>query len=659
MAAKLLYRDAQGRDAAVDLTEVGAFLGRAVECIVRTDDAMVSRRNCKISVQGGRWSVEDLNSANGTFINERRIQRDPLSHGDVIRCGSLQVRFVEIPEASTGGGMRPSMPPQPPAGQQPAPAGDSGSRAPGSSSAGRDSQPVAKEAKQTDAIDVVAADKPVEVVPAKVAELLKIQEDYKKMAAELEAAQHAAAESKSERDQAVTKLETTEQEIKRLRNESAAAKEAIDKFRRQAKQNEEELGAENRVNEELRHELKATKEQLGTAKTQEGELRTQLEASQRQLSSANDDVRRAKQQTDSLNQKLVELARARDEQVRAINSQRGDVDHLRDILKERERMLEEQRVGLINQESQLKDVRKRAEDMEREFSQARGERDNLRERFGRGQVQVEELRAELDRMHALLAGQQDGGEQLLMLSRENSALRDQISKANEEIGKQHDQLARVTADFAEVSKQRDRLSEERKNAQAKMQAAVTDAVQQATTEWKARYDAEKQRIEAERDAAVKEQKAAQTISASHTGQSEQQQQDLRTAREERDTLRGKVADLEFQLHSAEATAAAATAAAAAAPVAATAAPVDHAKIQLAEQQLAELRHVATDAYDGINDSLSELRMSIVLAQETFNKMERTLPEKEVGRKLRDAIDETMNRADEAKGHIRSLRSLIE
>ena len=360
----------------------------------------------------------------------------------------------------------------------------------------------------------------------------------------------------------------------------------------------------------------------------------------------------------------MELARARDEQVRAINSQRGDVDHLRDILKERERMLEEQRVGLINQESQLKDVRKRAEDMEKEFSQARGERDNLRERFGRGQLQIEELRAELDRMHALLAGQQDGGEQLLMLSRENSALRDQLSKANEEIGKQHDQLARVTTDFAEVSKQRDRLSEERKNAQAKMQSAVTDAVLQATTELKARYEAEKQKIEAERDAAVKEQRAAQAVTAEHSGQSEQQQQDLRTAREERDSLRGKVADLEFQLHSAEASAAAAAAAAATAAAAAAAAvpvaaPVDNTKLQQAEQQIAELKHVATDAYDGINDSLSELRMSIVLAQETFNKMERTLPEKEVGRKLRDAIDETMNRADEAKGHIRSLRSLIE
>ena len=652
MAAKLLYRDAQGRDAAVDLPEVGAFLGRAVECIVRTDDAMVSRRNCKISVQGGRWSVEDLNSANGTFINERRIQRDPLSHGDVIRCGSLQVRFVEVPDVGAGSGIqRASIPPQPPAQPNMQPPADSAAKVTSSPvHGGRDSQAPgtpkeSKESKESDENRALGSKESGEVVQAKVAELQKIQDEFKKLSAELEAAVHAAAESKTERDQAVAKLETTEQEIKRLRNESAAAKEAIDKLRRQAKQNEEELGAENRVNEELRHELKAAKEQLGLGKSLEGDLRSQLEVKERQLASANDDVRRAKQQTDSLNQKLVELARARDEQVRAINSQRGDVDHLRDILKERERMLEEQRVGLINQESQLKDVRKRAEDLEKEFSQARGERDNLRERFGRAQVQTEELRAELDRMHALLAGQQDGGEQLLMLSRENSALRDAVAKANEEIGKQHDQLAKMTADFAEVSKQRDRLGEERKNAQAKLQSAVSEAVQQVTGELKTRHEAEKQKLIAERDAALAEQKEASARAAEHSGNSAQQQQDVRAAREERDSLRGKVAELEFQLQAAQA--------------AATAAPAAAAATQQAEQQLAEMKHVATDAYDGINDSLSELRMSIVLAQETFNKMERTLPDKEVGRKLRDAIDETMNRADEAKGHIRSLRSLIE
>lgn len=650
MAAKLLYRDAQGRDAAVDLPESGAFLGRAVECIVRTDDAMVSRRNCKISVQGGRWSVEDLNSANGTFINERRIQRDPLSHGDVIRCGSLQVRFVEVPDTASVAS-RPSMPPQPPAspqGLQPVLDSANAAKITSSPVLGRESQPPAggKDPKESDETRAVGGEKAAEaVVQAKVAELQKIQDEFKKLSAELDAAAHAAAEAKSERDQAVAKLESTEQEIKRLRNESSAAKEAIDKLRRQAKQNEEELAAENRVNEELRHELKAARDQLGAGKSLEGDLRAQLEVKDRQLASANDDVRRAKQQTDSLNQKLVELARARDEQVRAINSQRGDVDHLRDILKERERMLEEQRVGLINQESQLKDVRKRAEDLEKEFSQARGERDNLRERFGRAQVQIEELRAELDRMHALLAGQQDGGEQLLMLSRENSALRDEMAKANEEIGKQHDQLAKLTADFAEVSKQRDRLGEERKNAQAKLQAAVNDAVQQVTNDLKSRYEAEKQKLTAERDQAQREQKDALARAADQAGSSEQQQHELRAAREERDSLRGRLAELEFQLQAAQTLASAAPAAAAA--------------TQAAEQHLAEMKHVATDAYDGINDSLSELRMAIVLAQETFNKMERTLPDKEVGRKLRDAIDETMNRADEAKGHIRSLRSLIE
>ena len=155
-------------------------------------------------------------------------------------------------------------------------------------------------------------------------------------------------------------------------------------------------------------------------------------------------MRRSKQQVDSLNQKLIEVARARDEQVRAINSQRGDVDHLRDILKERERMLEEQRVGLINQESQIKDLRKRAEDVEREFAGIRGERDNLRERHQRASVQVEELRSELDRVHQMLAGSQDGGEQLLHLTRENAALRDQMAQANEEIGKQHEQLQKLS-----------------------------------------------------------------------------------------------------------------------------------------------------------------------------------------------------------------------
>jgi serine/threonine protein kinase len=105
MAAKLLYRAADGRDAAAELSEK-SYLGRAVECVVRTDDAMVSRLNCQISHEGGHYYVMDLGSANGTFVTsgvepERQIARELLRYGDVIRCGSLQVRFICTDELAT------------------------------------------------------------------------------------------------------------------------------------------------------------------------------------------------------------------------------------------------------------------------------------------------------------------------------------------------------------------------------------------------------------------------------------------------------------------------------------------------------------------------------------------------------------------------------
>ena len=97
MPGRLLYRDAQGVDAQSDLPEnTPAFLGRGADCVVRTDDAMVSRKNCKISAAGGKFFVEDLGSSNGTFVNERRIQKQQLNHGDIIRCGTLQVRYVDV-----------------------------------------------------------------------------------------------------------------------------------------------------------------------------------------------------------------------------------------------------------------------------------------------------------------------------------------------------------------------------------------------------------------------------------------------------------------------------------------------------------------------------------------------------------------------------------
>jgi FHA domain len=83
--------------------ELGAgeiVIGRATECAIRTEDAMVSRHHARVVLLNGQYVVEDMGSSNGVFYQEQRVMRHGLRHGDAIRCGSLWLRFVEGPMAT-------------------------------------------------------------------------------------------------------------------------------------------------------------------------------------------------------------------------------------------------------------------------------------------------------------------------------------------------------------------------------------------------------------------------------------------------------------------------------------------------------------------------------------------------------------------------------
>lgn len=61
-------------------------------------DAGVSRRHAMIAVSESNCTVEDLESANGTFVNSQRVHpQQPLTlhHGDELKFGTLLLR-VEI-----------------------------------------------------------------------------------------------------------------------------------------------------------------------------------------------------------------------------------------------------------------------------------------------------------------------------------------------------------------------------------------------------------------------------------------------------------------------------------------------------------------------------------------------------------------------------------
>ena len=78
-----------------ELSTERAVLGRSRDCDVRVSDLNVSRRHAEIRGESDRWILVDLGSTNGTLLNGRKIDREPLSDGDTITVGSTEIVFGE------------------------------------------------------------------------------------------------------------------------------------------------------------------------------------------------------------------------------------------------------------------------------------------------------------------------------------------------------------------------------------------------------------------------------------------------------------------------------------------------------------------------------------------------------------------------------------
>ena len=71
---------------------LGAFVvGRAVGSDVRLDDRQVSRSHARLIVDEVSVSLEDLQTVNGTRVNENEVtSRQPLHHGDTVQFGGSE-----------------------------------------------------------------------------------------------------------------------------------------------------------------------------------------------------------------------------------------------------------------------------------------------------------------------------------------------------------------------------------------------------------------------------------------------------------------------------------------------------------------------------------------------------------------------------------------
>ena len=70
------------------------LIGRSPECDVFLDDVTVSRRHAELVRDGETFTITDLGSLNGTFVNRKRIESAELDDDDELQIGKYRLTFL-------------------------------------------------------------------------------------------------------------------------------------------------------------------------------------------------------------------------------------------------------------------------------------------------------------------------------------------------------------------------------------------------------------------------------------------------------------------------------------------------------------------------------------------------------------------------------------
>jgi hypothetical protein len=87
------------------------YLGRDKACSVQLKSRKLSRKHARVFAGTGIWGVEDLDSTNGVFINNRRTGFGWINPGDEVAIGPIKFRYeVDHPEAVAAAAPAPEAP---------------------------------------------------------------------------------------------------------------------------------------------------------------------------------------------------------------------------------------------------------------------------------------------------------------------------------------------------------------------------------------------------------------------------------------------------------------------------------------------------------------------------------------------------------------------
>ena len=92
----------QGGGDSIFLVRSPLILGRRESCDVCLQFPNVSGKHCELTFKDGFWFIRDLDSTNGTKVNDTRVHKKVVRTGDMLTIGKrrFRIQYVETGESS-------------------------------------------------------------------------------------------------------------------------------------------------------------------------------------------------------------------------------------------------------------------------------------------------------------------------------------------------------------------------------------------------------------------------------------------------------------------------------------------------------------------------------------------------------------------------------
>ncbi len=94
--AVLVVREGPERGSRIALDADRISIGRQEDSDIFLDDITVSRDHATLNRMGGRFTVADSGSMNGTYVNKTLVEHAALADGDELQIGKFKLVYLEL-----------------------------------------------------------------------------------------------------------------------------------------------------------------------------------------------------------------------------------------------------------------------------------------------------------------------------------------------------------------------------------------------------------------------------------------------------------------------------------------------------------------------------------------------------------------------------------